>query len=91
MFQVLLLIEGKAHAYVFPSKGCKKWDTCAPEALLHAFGGKLTDIHGNPIQYHSTVEHMNSSGGLATYTESVHEWFVANIPQETKDALPNKL
>lgn len=87
MLQVLLLIEGKAHAYVFPSKGTKKWDTCAPEALLHAFGGKLTDIHGNPLQYHSTVKHMNSTGVLATYLESVHERYVTNIPKETKDAL----
>ncbi|XP_035211763.1 3'(2'),5'-bisphosphate nucleotidase 1-like isoform X2 [Stegodyphus dumicola] len=71
--KVLLLIEGKAHAYVFPSKGCKKWDTCAPEALLHAFGGKLTDIHGQPLQYHAQVEHVNSSGVLATYLESVHD------------------
>ena len=39
--KVLLLIEGKAHAYVFPSPGCKKWDTCAPEAILHALGGKV--------------------------------------------------
>ena len=36
-----VMIEGKAHAYVFPSPGCKKWDTCAPEAILHALGGKV--------------------------------------------------
>ena len=40
--KVLLLIEGKAHAYVFPSPGCKKWDTCAPEAILHSLGGKVS-------------------------------------------------
>ena len=53
--KVMLLMEGRAHAYVFPSPGqlplnssspsnfiedskpgCKKWDTCAPEAILHA-------------------------------------------------------
>ncbi|KAJ8308505.1 hypothetical protein KUTeg_013379 [Tegillarca granosa] len=43
--KVLLLIEGKVHAYVFASPGCKKWDTCAPEAILHTIGGKLTDMH----------------------------------------------
>ena len=53
--QVMLLIEGKAHAYVFPSPGCKKWDTCAPEAVLHAMGGKLTDIHGNLYDYNKDV------------------------------------
>ena len=51
----MLLIEGKAHAYVFPSPGCKKWDTCAPEAVLHAMGGKLTDIHGNLYDYNKDV------------------------------------
>ncbi|CAL1279058.1 unnamed protein product [Larinioides sclopetarius] len=86
--KVLLLIEGKAHAYVFPSKGCKKWDTCAPEALLHAVGGKLTDIHGDPIKYHAEVEHLNARGVLATYLESVHDWYVENMPVEAKTALP---
>ncbi|GFR21450.1 3'(2'),5'-bisphosphate nucleotidase 1 [Trichonephila clavata] len=86
--KVLLLIEGKAHAYVFPSKGCKKWDTCAPEALLHAFGGKLTDIYGEAIKYHATVEHLNARGVLATYLESVHDWYTENIPIEAKAALP---
>lgn len=27
-YKVLQLLEGKAHAYVFASGGCKKWDTC---------------------------------------------------------------
>ena len=63
--QVLLVIEGKAHAYVFASPGCKKWDTCAPEAVLHAAGGKLTDIHGNYYQYQGTVQRRNLGGVLA--------------------------
>lgn len=46
MEQVLKLIEGEAHAYIFASPGCKKWDTCGPEAILHSLGGKLTDVHG---------------------------------------------
>ena len=51
--KVILLMEGVASAYVFPSPGCKKWDTCAPEAILHAMGGLLTDIHGNKYEYHA--------------------------------------
>ncbi len=38
--QIIQLVEGKASAYVFASPGCKKWDTCATEAILHAVGGK---------------------------------------------------
>ncbi|XP_011784844.1 PREDICTED: 3'(2'),5'-bisphosphate nucleotidase 1 isoform X2 [Colobus angolensis palliatus] len=55
--KIIQLIEGKASAYVFASPGCKKWDTCAPEVILHAVGGKLTDIHGNVLQYHKDVNH----------------------------------
>ncbi|KAK8763551.1 hypothetical protein V5799_033840 [Amblyomma americanum] len=86
--KVLLLIEGKAHAYVFPSKGCKKWDTCAPEAILHATGGLLTDIHGNRLQYHKDVDHVNSGGVLATCLKEQHEWFKNHIPPEVAKTLP---
>lgn len=53
----MLLMEGKAHVYVFASPGCKKWDTCAPQAILEAAGGILTDMQGDPIPYHATVPH----------------------------------
>ncbi|XP_077561587.1 3'(2'),5'-bisphosphate nucleotidase 1 [Haemaphysalis longicornis] len=86
--KVLLLIEGKAHAYVFPSKGCKKWDTCAPEAILHATGGLLTDVHGNRLQYHKDVEHVNAGGVLATCLREQHEWFKDHIPPEVAKTLP---
>lgn len=33
-YKVLNVIEGKAHAYVFPSAGSKRWDTCAPKTLI---------------------------------------------------------
>ena len=32
--KVLMVIEGDADAYVFPSLGTKKWDTCAPVMYL---------------------------------------------------------
>lgn len=49
--KVMMLLEGKAHAYVFASKGCKRWDTCAPEGILRALGGIITDIHGRDYDY----------------------------------------
>ncbi|ELT98080.1 hypothetical protein CAPTEDRAFT_156570 [Capitella teleta] len=86
--KVLLVLEGKAHAYVFASPGCKKWDTCAPEAVLHAAGGKLTDIHGNKFQYGPTVQRRNTGGVLATPTVEAHKWYLDHIPQDVKDTLP---
>lgn len=86
--QVLLLIEGKAHAYIFASPGCKKWDTCAPEAVLHALGGTLTDVHGSQYQYHSSVEQQNTGGVLATSAGQSHSWYLAKVPDEIKQSLP---
>merc|ERR1711936_492112 len=89
--KVMLLMEGKAHAYVFPSPGCKKWDTCAPEAILHAMGGKLTDMKGDNYEYHSTVAHRNSEGVLATAIHSDHAIYQAAIPQHVKDKVKDAL
>lgn len=82
-----MLIEGNAHAYVFASKGCKKWDTCAPEGVLLAQGGKLTDMHGSFYSYKKDVTHPNIGGVLATAPEVDHDLLLAKIPQEIKDKL----
>lgn len=84
----MLILEGEAHAYVFASPGCKKWDTAAPEAILHAAGGKLTDIHGNKLPYHGNVTRRNNSGVLATARADQHKWYLDRMPQHVKDELP---
>lgn len=89
LFQVLLLIEGKAHAYIFASPGCKKWDTCAPEAVLRAMGGMLTDVHGNDYQYHPSVVHQNTGGVLATAFASDQAWYLSRMPEDVKRLLPS--
>ena len=81
----MLLIEGIAHAYVFPSPGTKKWDTCAPEAILHAMGGKLTDIKGNFYEYNKEVQKVNEWGTLATSIEDQHQEYLRLIPDNLKD------
>ena len=85
---MLLLIEGQAHAYVFPSPGCKKWDTCAPEALLEAAGGALTDIHGSKILYHADVDHPNWGGVLATCKADLLSDYLKEVPEKVRDVLP---
>ena len=88
--KVMLILEGKAHAYVFGSPGCKKWDTAAPEAIVYAAGGKLTDIHGNQLPYGPNCTRLNGSGVLAVSEGSKHQWYLDHIPQHVKDALPFK-
>lgn len=86
-YKVLQLLEGKAHAYVFASPGCKKWDTCAPEAVLEAHGGILTDISGDHYTYQSDVAFPNKSGVLATAKGVSHKTIIDNLPKEIKDLL----
>ncbi|XP_070538139.1 3'(2'),5'-bisphosphate nucleotidase 1-like [Ptychodera flava] len=83
--KVLIVLEGEAHVYLFASPGCKKWDTCGPQAILEAIGGRLTDIHGNVLQYHKDVKKPNTGGVLATICN--HDYFLKNIPQGIKDQL----
>ncbi|KAG7460592.1 hypothetical protein MATL_G00200330 [Megalops atlanticus] len=85
--KIIQLVEGKASAYVFASPGCKKWDTCAPEAILHAVGGRLTDIHGNAYRYDAGVQHMNSAGVLATLRD--HQRYLSRVPASVRQALPS--
>ena len=85
---MLLLIEGYAHAYLFASPGCKKWDTCAPEAVLHAVGGCLTDVHGNTYTYEPTVKRTNTGGTMATALASEHKWYLDKIDEDIRQSLP---
>ncbi|CAB3405485.1 unnamed protein product [Caenorhabditis bovis] len=86
-FKVLKVLEGCA-AYVFASAGCKKWDTCAVEAVLEAAGGHLTDISGRQINYDKNVQLNNTGGVLATASWVNHQQYVDSIPQNIKNSLP---
>lgn len=84
--KVLLVIEGKAHSYVFASNGCKRWDTSAPEAVLKSLGGHLTDVFGNKIdyEYRSDGNYQNYFGIVASTNSQVHEKVIGNVPNEVK-------
>uniref|UniRef100_A0A0K0FYR7 3'(2'),5'-bisphosphate nucleotidase 1 n=1 Tax=Strongyloides venezuelensis TaxID=75913 RepID=A0A0K0FYR7_STRVS len=82
-YKVIATLEG-ATAYVFASNGCKKWDTCAPEAVLRAAGGDLTDMMGNRYKYHPDVDIQNRGGVLATSPNCSHENFVNAIPESVR-------
>jgi len=86
-YKVLQLLEGNAHAYVFASAGCKKWDTCAPEAILEAAGGTLTDIRGNHYTYGASVSFPNRLGVIATAKGVNHTDIITKLPEAVKQAL----
>lgn len=89
-YKVLQLLEGKANAYVFASAGMKRWDTCAPEAILEASSGVLTDILGEHYSYSADVDYVNRRGVLATAAGVSHEQLVKTIPDMVKEAMTKK-
>jgi 3'(2'), 5'-bisphosphate nucleotidase len=46
-----LVARGEGDLYVHPVPYLKEWDTCAPEAVLRAAGGDVTDCHGQRLRY----------------------------------------
>jgi 3'(2'), 5'-bisphosphate nucleotidase len=46
------------------SNAMKLWDACAPDALVHAAGGRFTDARGNAFDYRGAV--AQGAGMLAT-------------------------
>lgn len=59
-----LIAEGKADLYLHASPRSSRWDACAPEAVLRAAGGALTDFAGAPYAYDG-VELGNVRGLVA--------------------------
>jgi 3'(2'), 5'-bisphosphate nucleotidase len=48
--------RGHVELYAHPSRGnVKLWDACAPDAIVRAAGGILTDAHGVPFDYRGAV------------------------------------
>ena len=80
-----MVLEGLVDIYLFPSVGTKKWDTCAGEALVHATGGKLTDILGRQLVYSGQADNIMNSEGIIV-TMRGHDDLVARIPQHVRDA-----
>jgi 3'(2'), 5'-bisphosphate nucleotidase len=46
-----LIAEQRADLYVHVSDKSSAWDTCGPEAILVAAGGRFTDLAGDPFVY----------------------------------------
>lgn len=68
---MILLLEGKANAYVHPGLGNRRWDTAAAEAIIRAARGELTDIRGHRYTYTKNdsaypINSINLYGILAT-------------------------
>ncbi|MEM7129913.1 MAG: 3'(2'),5'-bisphosphate nucleotidase CysQ [Chloroflexota bacterium] len=69
-----LISRELADIYPHPSPGCNEWDTCAPQALLEAAGGIMTDCWGNPLTYNRTDVRLHN--GILASNGANHEELV---------------
>ena len=67
--KILAVAEGRADVAVMNFKS-SSWDTCAPEAVLRAAGGRLTDIFGDAIVHRpdppAPATFLNALGAVAS-------------------------
>lgn len=74
--KLCLIASGVRDLYVNPSAKTKAWDTCAPEAILAAAGGRLSDMFGRSIEYKTELAHRR---GLVASNGRVHAEVVAKL------------
>ncbi|MDQ7029206.1 MAG: 3'(2'),5'-bisphosphate nucleotidase CysQ [Ardenticatenia bacterium] len=75
--KVAALVEGAAELYLHPSGYTNVWDTAAPEALLVAAGGLMTDCFGRPLDYQS--QDVKNRYGLLASNGMAHREIVDRL------------
>jgi 3'(2'), 5'-bisphosphate nucleotidase len=73
--KVARIVTGAADLYVHGGAGAKLWDSCAPEAILRAAGGRFTDLSGAPIDY--ARPELQLRDGLIASNGALHDAVVA--------------
>jgi 3'(2'), 5'-bisphosphate nucleotidase len=68
--KVALIAEGSRDLYVYPGSQTKIWDSCGPDAILTAAGGKVTDCQGNRLCYTNAA--LQNPCGLVASNGLVH-------------------
>lgn len=79
-YKVLQVVANNATAYLHSTK-IKKWDLCAGNAILRAFGGVMTTLDNQLIDYKANDDPVNTHGVLATITN--HRFYIDKLKQHT--------
>jgi 3'(2'), 5'-bisphosphate nucleotidase len=78
-----LVASAHVEAYVAPGYAGQRWDACAADALVTAAGGKLTDTHGDPIDYRAAS--LRNERGLIASNGWIHEALVHAFAELRQD------
>ncbi|MBI4955180.1 MAG: 3'(2'),5'-bisphosphate nucleotidase CysQ [Myxococcales bacterium] len=82
--KVARLCRDLADVYVHDGPGVKKWDSCGPEAVLAAAGGRLTDLGGGPIDY--AEPELALRRGLCATNGLLHPEIMARVAEQASRA-----
>jgi 3'(2'), 5'-bisphosphate nucleotidase len=77
--KLCLIALGARDLYVNPAAKTKAWDTCAPQVILGAAGGKLSDLYGDPIDYRCAD--LRHHRGLVASNGVVHDSVTRQMAQ----------
>ncbi|HVV82638.1 MAG TPA: 3'(2'),5'-bisphosphate nucleotidase CysQ [Kofleriaceae bacterium] len=77
--KIALIALGERDLYVNPTPKCKAWDTCAPEAIIVAAGGLLTDGRGAALPY--TRADLGGPRGLVACGADIHAAVIAKLAE----------
>ena len=76
--KISMVARGDVGFYAHPTIGTKLWDSCAPQVILHAAGGRLTDMRGHALPY-TGPGYKNDIGMLATGRGVDHDALVDSL------------
>jgi 3'(2'), 5'-bisphosphate nucleotidase len=68
--KMALVAEGSRELYIYPGHHLKLWDSCGPEAILVAAGGRVTDIDGRELAYTAALSHPR---GIVASNGPIHD------------------
>jgi 3'(2'), 5'-bisphosphate nucleotidase len=72
-----LVTEAKRDLYVYTGGRTKIWDTCGPEAVLTAAGGKMSDVDGSPLVYDR--EDLYNRRGIVASNGPLHPFVIETL------------
>src|SRR5690606_14241837 len=75
--KMALVAAGDRDLYVNTPSKTASWDSCAPEAILTAAGGRVTDLHGDLLRYDQVDVHNRT--GLVASNGRLHPGAIARM------------
>lgn len=82
--KIARIVLGQADLYVHAGPGMKHWDTCGPQAILEAAGGRMTDLRGQPFDYGSAEIRLQR--GLVATNGHLHPGVLSAVEWAEREA-----